>query len=318
MSSTRSSFTRRCGSVISRFQQEPPSRTPSLIATVFGDVVESHGGEIWLGSLTRLTAPIGINERLVRTSVFRLAQDGTIEGHKQGRRRFYAFTQEVRPQVRRFEQRIYHLNDGQWDGQWRLVFTGTQGIDADTRAEIRKRILWLGYGSIAPNVFGHPTAEMTPLWDLLEEFGVADRVVVMRASNFDRTRGLGTREMVRQCFKLDSLALEYQEFVRRFAPLDEAISDGKGADCDSPEHAFVLRTMLIHQFRRILLHDPDIPQPLLPENWIGNEARRICASLYNAIEEASEEYILSICEDHSGPFRPATEEFTGRFRSSGP
>jgi hypothetical protein len=39
----------------------------SLLITLFCDAVTRHGGEIWLGSLIRSLAPLGISERLVRT-----------------------------------------------------------------------------------------------------------------------------------------------------------------------------------------------------------------------------------------------------------
>ena len=32
------------------------------------------------------------------------------------------------------------------------------------------------------------------------------------------------------------------------------------------EAAFIGRTLLIHEYRRILLHDPDVPETLLPAN----------------------------------------------------
>ena len=53
-----------------------PLRGGSLIITVFGDAILPRGGSIWLGSLIKLVQPLGLSERLVRTSVFRLAQDG--------------------------------------------------------------------------------------------------------------------------------------------------------------------------------------------------------------------------------------------------
>jgi acetyl-CoA C-acetyltransferase len=40
----------------------------------------------------RLLEPLGISERLVRTSVYRLAQDNWIEGVKSGRRSYYRLT----------------------------------------------------------------------------------------------------------------------------------------------------------------------------------------------------------------------------------
>src|SRR5450432_1724828 len=64
---------------IQRTLKAEPPRAKSLIVTVWGDALGPHGGTAWLAGLIRLMAPFGINERLVRTSVFRLAQDGWLD-----------------------------------------------------------------------------------------------------------------------------------------------------------------------------------------------------------------------------------------------
>jgi phenylacetic acid degradation operon negative regulatory protein len=301
--------------LIRNFRAEPPSKTPSLIATVFGDLVEAYGGEIWLGSLTRLLEPLGINERLVRTSVYRLSQDGSLEGTRIGRRSFYRLSDAARRRVARFDRRIYYFVEPEWDGEWRLLFAGTRGISSDQRAEIRKRMVWLGYGIIAPNVYGHPNAPMEPVWQLLDELGVTQKVTIMRAANFDQSHGLGTREMVRQCFDIDALERDYRAFNKRYRPLARALESEPGHDLESPESSLMLRIMLIHQYRRILLRDPDLPTPLLPNAWSGHEAHRLCAAIYRAVETSSNAHIREVCENRKGPFGKIAARHTGRFTS---
>ncbi len=302
----------------SRFQREAPRRTPSLIATLFGDVVEAHGGEISLGSLIRLAAPLGPNERLVRTSVYRLAQDDWVARTKQGRRSFYRLTPAARERVSSYDRRIYYPQEKAWDGHWRLLFTGTSGIDAEQRAELRKRLTWLGFGIIAPNVYGHPTAPLEPVWKLFEELGVADRAVAMRAANYDTVHGPGDREMVRQCFRTDELEREYRRFIQHYQPLAEALRQKREIIGRDPEACFVLRIMLIHQYRHILPRDPDLPARLLPQPWAGQQAQQLCAAIYRAVFPASEEYILSIGEDRQGPFEGIGEAHRDRFAAIPP
>ena len=309
------SFPEYCAETAAKIREAPPSRTPSLVATVFGDVIEAHGGEVWLGSLARLLAPLGISERLVRTSVYRLTRDGFLTGTKVGRRSYYRVSEQAGADVQRLDRRIYHASDPRWDGQWRLVFTGTQGIEPPQRAELRKRLSWLGFGIIAPNVYGHPTAPLEPVWRLFETMNVADKAVVMKATNFDREHGLTTREMAAQCFALEPLGRNYQAFVARFGPVAGALADGGKQDEKGPEHCFVLRTMLIHDYRRILLKDPGLPRALLPEPWPALEARRLCGEIYRAVEAPSERYIRAVCEDRTGPFRATASGHRGRFRN---
>jgi phenylacetic acid degradation operon negative regulatory protein len=162
-------FQRQLKSILDGFRKEPPSRTPSLVATLFGDVVESHDREIWLGSITALLEPLGVNERLVRTAVYRLAKDDFVESSKIGRRSYYRLTESARKKVSGYDELIYYPSNKQWNGDWILVFTGTQGINAKQRARLRKELTWLGYGIIAPNAYGHPTAPITQTQAILAQ-----------------------------------------------------------------------------------------------------------------------------------------------------
>ena len=74
-----------CESLLDEFRSRPTIRAGSLITTVFGDSIAPRGGSLWLGSLIGLMAGFGISERLVRTSVYRLANDGWFESEQCGR-----------------------------------------------------------------------------------------------------------------------------------------------------------------------------------------------------------------------------------------
>src|ERR1700723_3600108 len=71
--------------LVARFRRQRPLRGGSLIVTIFGDSIMPRGGAVALGSLIDLTAPFGLNERLVRTATARLAKDGWLEGRRAGK-----------------------------------------------------------------------------------------------------------------------------------------------------------------------------------------------------------------------------------------
>jgi phenylacetic acid degradation operon negative regulatory protein len=68
----------RCDALIRSFRQKPDASARTVLVTVFGDGIEPHGGEVWAGSLLRLVEPLGMNERLVRTSLNRLVGEGVL------------------------------------------------------------------------------------------------------------------------------------------------------------------------------------------------------------------------------------------------
>ena len=127
-----------------------------MIITFFGDVASQHRQTVWLGSLIATMAILGINERLVRTSVFRLVQEGWLESNRVGRRSYYRFSTFGLSEYERVTARIYDLEEPIWSRVWQLVVpvnVGEQVKDAFFRS-----LSWQGYRQISPGLFARPGA----------------------------------------------------------------------------------------------------------------------------------------------------------------
>ena len=61
--------------LVDEFACRKPVRTGSLSISIFGDSVSQHGSTAWLGSLIKVLEQFGLNQRQVRTAVFRLVQE---------------------------------------------------------------------------------------------------------------------------------------------------------------------------------------------------------------------------------------------------
>src|SRR5579863_4169899 len=81
------------------FRARKPLRVGSLLVTIFGDAIAPRGGVVTLGSLIRLAALFGLPDRLVRTSVARLAHDGWLVARREGRRSEYRLTTDGEQRV---------------------------------------------------------------------------------------------------------------------------------------------------------------------------------------------------------------------------
>ena len=92
---------------IRRERSRAPLKAKSLVVTVWGDAIAPHGGAVWLSGLIRLLAPLGLNERLVRTSVYRLAREGWLEAQADGRRSLYRLTAHGLARFEHAYRRIY-------------------------------------------------------------------------------------------------------------------------------------------------------------------------------------------------------------------
>jgi len=292
------------------FLRVRPVRANSLIITIYGDMIAPHGGSVWLGSFINLVKPLGINDRLVRTSVFRLSRDSWLESEHIGRCSYYGLTATGRRRFEHAYRRIYFQPKVLWEGDWLLVLTAGSSLTPEQRDEVRKEFQWEGFGLVAPGVLAHPSANIEPLRDILQSNGVQDSVVVLRAKNVGALVNKPTRELVRDCWNLELVSQDYRRFLDRFRPLLKALRNARELD---PEQCFVVRTLLMHEYRRTLLRDPQLPEQLLPHDWPGNAARLLCRDLYVITQQDAESHLMSVLQTASGRLPEVAPYFYERF-----
>jgi len=294
--------------LVSEFRARPTMRAESLIITVFGDAIAPRGGTVWIGSLIRALADLGVNERLVRTSVFRLARDNWLAAQQAGRRSYYSLSLEGRREFETATQRIYGDPRQAWDGEWCLVLLA--GLGAEQRETLRKQLGWSGFGAISTNVLAHPTPDTVELEAVLKRLGVDLDVVVMRGNTIGEQQDAAMRALVRRSWNLDELDSRYAGFVRQFRPVNHALQRAQRPDRPL---AFQVRTLLIQEYRRILLRDPLLPAELLPAKWNGTAAYQLCRDIYGRVYAAADDYMSNEFETADGPLPPPSPEFYSRF-----
>ena len=283
-------------SLLRHFRAQRPLRGGSLLVTIFGDAIAPRGGAVTLGSLIRLAAPFGLTERLVRTSVARLAREGWLRGARHGRRSEYRLSRQGSSRFAEATQRIYGAPHPAWDGRWTLLL-----LPAGRRRpqQVRETLRWLGFGQLSPNVFAHPGATTAQSREWLRTLpDAADALLLSsRAADAAGERGLAARG-----WDLEGLARRYRRFVQRFAAL-ETVARGPQL---SGEAAFLVRTLLIHEYRKIHLQDPLLPAKLLPPGWVGTRAYELTRRIYAAVFAAAEGYLSGNARRLHAPLPPAT------------
>lgn len=288
-------------------------RANSLIITIYGDAIVPHGGTVWLGSFIKLVEPLGMNQRLVRTSVFRLSRDKWLVSEQIGRNSYYSLTAAGRRRFEHAYRRIYDDPRQQWDGDWQVVFTGGGLLSPAQRDALRRELQWEGFGIIAPGVLAHPYANHESVLDILQSTGTHDKVVVIQGRHLGTLASRPLQELVRECWDLDVVAEDYKRFCDSFRPVMRAIKSARELD---PEQAFCVRTLLIHEFRRVQLRDPRLPVQLLPNDWPGDIARQICSELYLLTRQQAERHLANVLQTADGPLPEAAPYFQLRFRGS--
>ena len=291
--------------LLRRFQAQRPIRGGSLLVTIFGDAVAPRGGVVTLGSLIQLAAPFGLTERLVRTSVSRLAQDGWLVARRDGRLSEYQLAPWGQQRFAEATRRIYSKGPVDWDGHWTLLILPPNG--AKRREALRDGLRWLGFGQVSPGVFAHPNSDLGQARKWLQSLDVTKNALLLRASSEDV--GID-KSVVAVGWDLGDLARRYKRFADGYSNVEAALNTG---DVLTPESAFVIRTLLIHEYRKIHLQDPLLPPALLPPDWVGSSAYEACAQLYGKVFTAAEEFLTATASTLDGALPGAATEVFERF-----
>ena len=239
--------------------RERPQRTWSVVITVFGDAIVPRGGSVRLGTLLDLFGAMGIDGGAVRTALSRLVADGWTERRRVGRNSAYRLAEKGRATFAAAADIIYAGQPPDWDGRFHLVL---HPVD-------RSALEGQGYGQASPGLWILPG----PAAALAEPITL-DAAVAPAAA----------RLLAAKAWPLDRLAASFTRFNAAFAEL-------AGWRDAAPLDAMVARTLLIHEYRRIVLHAPNLPAAILPPGWPGDAARTLCRSAYAAMRPASERWL---------------------------
>ena len=291
-----------------------PPRTPSLIITVWGDAIAPHGGAVMLAGLIDLLAPFGINERLVRTSVFRLARESWLKARPVGRESLYRLTRDGARRFRQAYRRIYAPHVEGWNESWEIVIA--DGPSAEKRRALRQELQWEGFGTLGSGVYGRPATAASAVPRIAAALHVEREIAVVRASDDAGLGGRTLASLVPDAWDLTGLSTHYREFLRRFGEVIDRFRMADKATLD-PAQAFIVRTLLIHAYRRVLLRDPQLPAALLPLDWPGAAAYALCRDFYRLTHRAAERHLLATLRNARGRLPPASAEFYHRFGGLG-
>jgi phenylacetic acid degradation operon negative regulatory protein len=279
--------------IVDQLKREP-SRTGSIVITLFGDAIVPRGGSVWLGTLLEFFKTLDIEGGVVRTAMSRLAADGWLERNKVGRNSFYRLAKKGHQTFDTATKHIYDPQISDWTGRFELLLIGSSE-DRDASREALKNA---GFGSPLPGVWIAPSGVPVP-----EE---AARAIRLEVSAEDDSG----RRLLRESWPLDRTAGAYLKFMKTFEPLRGWIDRRERL---SDTDAFTARILLIHHYRRVVLRDPLLPAVLLPTDWPGRAARQLCREIYRGLLPSSEQWLDRNATNENGPLPAAGTELTRRF-----
>lgn len=265
--------------------------TQFLIFNLFGDYILPRGGRIWAGSLLHLLDLLGVSERAARSTLSRMKQEGWFTTAKHGRESQYILTDAGRAICEQGNQRIFEPPVMEWDGCWHLVVYSLPEGKRALRNELRTKLIWYGFGRLAPGTWISPHNWDTELRPILTTLGIENHVEMFSGQH----HAASEQQMIHRCWDLSQLAQDYQTFLARYQPEYETlkIDVENGRIHPTPTDCFIRRFWLTYAFQTFPLHDPNLPAQLLPADWPGHTARY----LFHAYRHLLNSYITDFLQE---------------------
>ncbi|GAX89277.1 phenylacetic acid degradation operon negative regulatory protein PaaX [Effusibacillus lacus] len=266
----------------------------SLLFTIYGEYVRHHGGEIWVGSLTRLMGEFGMSEQAVRVAISRIVSQGWLKARKIGNRSYYSMTPRGKKRLDEAGARIYKQTSAEWNGKWCIATYNIPEKKRAIRDQLRKELSWMGFGMLANSTWISPHDLAERVKEIAESYNISDHVEIFTSEYM----GIGTdKQLVEKCWNLDEINDAYRKFIRQYQPQYEKLREQIIRNQEiSDSKCFVEKTELVHEYRKFLFIDPSLPDELLPDFWVGREADQLFRDYYSLLDPGAVRFFLSVFE----------------------
>ncbi|MGH3472149.1 MAG: PaaX family transcriptional regulator [Nocardioidaceae bacterium] len=230
----------------------------SALFDVYGDHLRSRGGMAPVAALVRMLGPLEVAAPAVRTAISRMVRQRWLRPVKLDGGPGYALTPQAERRLTEAASRIYRSDLSEWDHHWHLLVVD-HVLERAARRRIRSALSYLGYAPLRDDVWisPRPSAEVD---GLLGSEGV-------RARRFRSRHDGNDDSLAAAAWDLEGLGRAYTRWLNDAHELVGTTSE-EPSDVD----AFVIRSTLVHEWRKFLFTDPGLPRDLLPVSWPGDEA----------------------------------------------
>jgi phenylacetic acid degradation operon negative regulatory protein len=273
-----------------------PPRPQAMLFTLWGDYITHRGGEIWVGSLIRIGTEFGLSADALRSVLSRMVRSGWLRSTRHGNRGYYRLTGRGEAVIGEGARRIFRPRREPWDGLWHLVSYSVPEPRRHLRDRFRKRLSYLGFGSLSTGSWISPHDLRAEVEKLAAELNVNGFVEQFRGAHIASSNG---RALAARVWPLKRLAAAYRSFDQRWRTKWTAAS---GVAVSEPR-AFVLRFWLTHEYQRFLLDDPDLPSELLPPDWPGRRAAALFERIHDQLATPANRFFDAVYEPYPGPTR---------------
>jgi phenylacetic acid degradation operon negative regulatory protein len=254
----------------------------SALFDLYGDHLRARGGRAPVAALVRMLTPLGVSAPAVRTAVSRMVRQGWLSPVRVGEVPGYELTDRARRRLDDAATRIYRTRQGRWTGAWDLWVLDPVP-DRSARERVRSGLAFLGYAPLTDDTWVSPWRSSE-----VESVLAAEGASGHRFEAYDAQAA----DLARRAWDLETLGAAYDawhEHARRLVFSPHQVLEVVASDVD--EQAFVVRSHLVHEWRKFLFRDPGLPAELLPADWAGDAAARFFDEEAARLEPAAARFV---------------------------
>ncbi|MFI6515158.1 PaaX family transcriptional regulator C-terminal domain-containing protein [Spirillospora sp. NPDC050679] len=258
-------------------------------------------GSVDAGELYDVADVLGMSDQQVRLCIKRLVAEGRFTHEGRGRKaRMRATADTMRDLVpdADFLRFAFRQDAGlePWDGVWHVAAFAVPEAARTARDALREKLLYLGGSLVQGGLYVSANAWEPYVEDEARRLGVHDALTLLTTADLRRGETGGAVELAGRLWPLGEIADRYERLGDVARPRLERLT---GSGEVGPAELLKMAVELAAELTRAMEPDPLLPPELLPQPWVGTEARELVARCWAALHERDQGTMPTLFRLHS-------------------
>lgn len=287
---TRAALAHRT-SLVDDLDSRPGSST-SVLRTIVGVTLRAAGGWLPTARLIVLARAAGLSEPTARSALARVRAAGLLITTSRDGVAGHALNPAAVPLLERGDRRIFNYRQMALTDAWCLVsFTIPEARRAE-RHQLRRRLAWIGCGTVAPALWVAPEHLAGEVSSILAELGLTGAATVFTGARPAADHELA--EAASHWWDLGRIRELHERFLTVSATdaTDAAAGAVTATEPANPAQQFHTWIHTLDAWRTIPYLDPGLPAAALPSDWPGTASLARFSALRSRCEQPAVAFAL--------------------------
>ena len=265
-----------------------PGSSTSLLRTIVGVTMRAADGWLPTAHLIALARAVGLSEPTARSALARVRAAGLLVAASRDGVAGHALNPAAVPLLERGDRRIFNYRQMAVTDAWCLVSFSIPESRRAERHQLRRRLAWIGCGTVAPALWVCPEHLAGEVSSILTELRLTGDATV-----FTGARPAPDHELAAAAAHWWELG-RIRELHEHFLAVTTTDAEAATSTADPATPALQFRTWIhtLDAWRMIPYLDPGLPAAALPADWPGSASLARFAGLRSHCEASALAFAL--------------------------